>query len=139
MSVAKKNRQFEQKTGKRKTAIAQVKVFQGAKKEGINLIINGQNYKDYFQVNSFIQKAIKPIIVTEKENNFYIECKVTGGGKGSQSEAVALGISRALVNMDENLKGLLKVHNLLTRDDRKKERKKPGQKGARAKFQFAIR
>ena len=87
-----------------------------------------------------LQMAIfKPFTVVKRENEFDVKCSVKGGGLSGQSGAIRLGISRALINANPDYRPLLKSKGLLTRDSRKVERKKPGQPGARKKFQFSKR
>jgi len=122
-------------TGKRKTAVARVFLSPGSG----TTTVNGRAFEDYFP-NAVLRMIIaQPFETVSKVGQFDVEVNVAGGGVAAQAEAVRHGISRALVGMDEALKPALKKQGLLTRDARKKERKKPGQPGARKKFQFSKR
>ncbi len=123
-------------TGRRKQAVARVKLTSQEKRE---IIINHQLLKDYFRLSRWQSLIKQPLVVTKSLNNYKIMANVKGGGLPGQAEAVRHGISRALLKVDEKFRPLLKKAGLLTRDSRSKERKKYGQKGARAKFQFTKR
>jgi small subunit ribosomal protein S9 len=122
--------------GRRKTAVARVRLI----KKGENKItVNQQDYQKYFPTYSLQGMVIKPLkIVNLAEKNDF-DIKVAGGGKNSQAEAVRLGIARTFVLLDKELKSKLKKANLLKRDSRKKERKKPGLKRARRAPQWSKR
>jgi len=122
-------------TGKRKKAVARVWLTPGTGK----LTVNKMSADDYFGGIFQIHKLDKPFKVTETEQQFDILATLKGGGKSSQVDALTHGISRALLEADETRRPALKKSGLLTRDPRNKERKKYGQKGARAKFQFSKR
>lgn len=122
-------------TGKRKTSIAKVYLLPGSGE----VEVNGRPPLDYFQRETLVINLKAPLVVTKTDNKFNVRAEVFGGGISSQAEAVRLGISRALLSSDASLKGILKQNGFLTRDDRKKERKKYGQRGARARFQFSKR
>ncbi len=123
-------------TGRRKCAIARVRLVPGKGK----LIINNRTAKDYFgNLPALEMKIFQPIVLTKKENNFDIRAKVYGGGISAQAEAIRHGISRALAPMGDEDKAVLRSEGLLTRDPRVKERKKYGQKRARKRFQFSKR
>jgi small subunit ribosomal protein S9 len=124
-------------TGRRKTAVAAV--FLDPKSKTKDIIVNGMNIEAYFDVQRWRNTILKPLNVTNNQNQFGFKCKLVGGGKSAQADALSLGISRALEKMDENLRAILKANKLLTRDSREKERQKPGQKGARAKYQYGKR
>jgi small subunit ribosomal protein S9 len=121
--------------GRRKTSVARVRLKTGSGK----MLINGQDYRVYFDSDSTSQGPELPLEKLDIRNKFDIWANVRGGGKMSQSGAVLLGIARALVKEDEAYEAKLREMGLLTRDSRMKERKKPGQKGARAHFQFSKR
>jgi small subunit ribosomal protein S9 len=122
-------------TGKRKTAIARVWLIPGSGK----VTVNKMSAEDYFG-GSFKTHAIaKPFKITETEEQYDILATLVGGGKSAQLDALTHGISRALLVVDGEHRLPLKKSGLLTRDPRQKERKKYGQKGARAKFQFSKR
>jgi small subunit ribosomal protein S9 len=122
-------------TGKRKNAIARVFLRQG----GGTVTVNGRTFEDYFPREVLRMIIDQPLEVIERRGQFDVEVNVCGGGVAAQAEAVRHGIAWALVGMDRNLKSPLKRAGLLTRDAREKERKKPGQPGARKKFQFSKR
>ena len=121
--------------GRRKAAVARVWVRRG--KGG--LAINNQRCADYFNTDETRTAAVKGLIACDVVSKYDIIANVKGGGKVAQSEAVNLGIARALVKESETYKPTLRSNGSLTVDSRNKERKKPGQKGARAKFQFVKR
>jgi len=122
-------------TGRRKTAVARVRVMPGTGA----IIINGIPYEDLYTQADLRRRVILPLIVTDSIGKYNVVAKVEGGGISAQSGAVSHGISRALVEIDEKSKDTLRKNGLLTRDSREKERKKPGQKGARRKFQWVKR
>lgn len=122
-------------TGKRKTAVAQVKLMTG---NGA-IIVNGKPFEDVFSIPRLKSAILEPLRVTETEGKFNAIVKVEGGGVSSQAGAIRHGISRALVVMDQNLKTLLRSHGLITRDARIKERKKYGLKRARKARQYRKR
>jgi len=123
-------------TGRRKTSTARVRVYP----EGNgNVIINRKPMDEYFNRQTDVILAMQPFEVTDNTNKFDVKVNVRGGGKSGQAGAVRHGIARALLQMDPELKSILKKAGLLTRDAREKERKKYGQKGARARFQFSKR
>ena len=122
-------------TGRRKTAAARVYLRPGAG----NVKVNGRPIDSYFP-NEVLKMVIKqPLMLTETTERFDIVVSVAGGGSAGQAGAIRHGISRALLQFNAELRDRLKSAGLLTRDPRKKERKKYGQKGARARFQFSKR
>jgi len=121
--------------GRRKTAVARIWLRRG---DG-QITVNGQDYISYFDTQVAADVAATPFRVCPVGAGFSVEANVCGGGKVAQANAVKLGIARAFVEFDANAKSILKKHGLMTVDARKKERKKYGQKGARAKFQFVKR
>lgn len=122
-------------TGRRKRSTARVRLAQG---QG-NIIINGRKLEEYFTTEQTRNNVLEAFEVIERPDAFDVQVMVEGGGISGQSGAVALGISRALQKMDPELRPPLKKAGLLKRDPREKERKKPGQPGARKKFQFSKR
>jgi len=109
-------------------------------KEGTGaILVNGKTLDQYFPIFYHRDEVRKPLTVTETAGKFDIVVKTSGGGLTGQVDAVKLGISRALVKFDVALISRLREFGLLTRDPRMKERKKPGQKGARKKFQWTKR
>ena len=123
-------------TGRRKRSIARVVLSSPGKG---NVIINGVNIEDYIPRDSLVTMIKQPLVTLEQENGYDINVNVSGGGLSGQSGAIRLGLSRALLNVNPDNRSLLKSNGLLTRDARKVERKKPGQPGARKKFQFSKR
>lgn len=121
--------------GKRKNAIARVRMYHDG--EG-KMSINGAQMKTYF-FSTLSENALAPLVIADKLKKVDLEVFVSGGGKVAQSDAMRLGISRALVLMDPALRTTLKQEGFLRRDSRKKERKKPGLHGARRAPQFAKR
>ncbi|MBL56118.1 MAG: 30S ribosomal protein S9 [Flavobacteriales bacterium] len=121
--------------GRRKSAVARVYLKEGSGK----ITINGRDQKEYFTLDQWIFKLNQPFALTDQEGKFDVSVNVKGGGFTGQVEAIRLGISRALVQLDEESKPALKKEGLMTRDPRMVERKKPGQKKARKKFQFSKR
>jgi small subunit ribosomal protein S9 len=122
-------------TGRRKRAVARVYLTPGSGE----IQVNGRTLDDYFP-NSVLRMVVRqPLEVTEMTGKFDVAVTVAGGGATGQAGAVRHGISRALLEFDGELRERLKGAGLLTRDSRVKERKKYGQKGARARFQFSKR
>jgi small subunit ribosomal protein S9 len=122
-------------TGRRKTAIAQVKLMTG---KGA-IIVNGKPLEEVFGMERLQSTILEPLRVTDTSNKFSAVVKVTGGGIVAQAGAISHGISRALVKMDESLKIQLRSYGLLTRDSRVKERKKYGLRKARKARQYRKR
>ena len=123
-------------TGKRKSSVARVSMYSPGKG---NIIINGKSINDYIPRESLITVIKEPLVAVDNESNYDINVNVNGGGLSGQAGAIRLGISRALIKVDSDFRSSLKSKGLLTRDSRKVERKKPGQPGARRKFQFSKR
>lgn len=121
--------------GRRKTAVARVYMSEG---DG-TVTVNKRDYKEFFPVAVLQSKIVQPFELTDTVGKFNITVNVAGGGVNGQVEAIRLGISRALVKLNEENKPLLKEEGLMTRDPRMVERKKPGQPKARKKFQFSKR
>lgn len=122
-------------TGKRKNAIARVFVSTG----NGDVKINGRTLPDYFPRETSQMVVAQAFEAVELTGKYNVVANVSGGGISAQAEAVRHGISRALLNIDKDLRPALKKAGFLTRDAREKERKKPGQPGARKKFQFSKR
>ena len=122
-------------TGRRKTAVARVRVMPG---NGA-IIINGKPFEELFPSMEYQRTITRPLMVTETAEKYNVVAKVAGGGTSGQSSAISHGISRALVRADERLKPVLRQNELLTRDSRIKERKKPGLKRARKAPQYTKR
>ena len=135
----KDNRKYTYATGRRKSAIAKVRVYDKETKKG-EIIVNDKDYKSYFSGNDIlIEKVCAPLKLLHFEDKFYISVKVLGGGPNGQAESIRLGISRVLLKMNEDFKKELKANGYLTRDPRKVERKKPGLKKARRAPQWKKR
>ena len=122
-------------TGRRKSSVARVTISEG----NGNFTFNGKNFEQYFPSPSMKMTIEKPFKVVSLEGKFDMDVNVNGSGLSAQSDAVALGISRALIKMDPELRPKLKKAGLLTRDARKVERKKYGLKKARRAEQFTKR
>lgn len=123
------------KIGRRKTSVARVYVTPGAGK----ITINGKDAAEYFSTDVLVYKVNQPFILTETAGQYDVKVNVFGGGITGQAEAIRLGLSRALCDINAEFRLVLKPEGLLTRDARMVERKKPGQKKARKKFQFSKR
>ena len=123
------------KIGRRKTSVARVYVRPGSG----NITINKKDSKEYFGTDVLVYKINQPFLLTETVGQYDVTVNVFGGGITGQAEAIRMGLSRALCDINEEFRGLLKPHGLLTRDARMVERKKPGQKKARKRFQFSKR
>jgi len=122
-------------TGRRKTAVARVRLIPGTGK----VEVNGRPFEEYFPTAALQNTVLAPLTLTKLVNSYDVFVNATGGGINGQAGALRLALSRALIQVDEALRGPLKVEGLLTRDPRMKERKKPGQPGARKRFQFSKR
>src|ERR1043165_746510 len=122
-------------TGRRKTAVARVRLASGSGK----FLVNGRPLENYFPTETLRMTVNQPLVATSTTDKFDIRVNVTGGGPNGQAGAVRHGIARALIVSDANLRAALKAEGLLTRDSREKERKKYGQPGARKRFQYSKR
>ncbi len=129
------NKEIFASTGRRKCASARVNLTAGSGK----IKVNGCKFEDYFETESLRGYILQPMSVTGAAGQYDLEISVVGGGKAGQAGAIRHGIARSLVKADENYKAELKKSGMLTRDSRVKERKKPGQPGARRRFQFSKR
>lgn len=121
--------------GRRKTAVARAYVQKGSGE----IVINNKDYKTYFTTSVLQGKVQQAFAATKTLGEFDVKVNVKGGGVTGQAEAVRLAIARALVEVDPNHKPLLKAEDLMTRNPKMVERKKPGQKKARKRFQFSKR
>jgi len=121
--------------GRRKTSVARLYMTKGSGK----MTINGRESSEYFPLPTLIAKLNQPFEITETVDQYDCKINVDGGGFNGQAEAIRLAVSRALVQEDEERKPSLKAQGLMSRDPRMVERKKPGQKKARKKFQFSKR
>ncbi|GIW21095.1 MAG: 30S ribosomal protein S9 [Candidatus Sericytochromatia bacterium] len=123
-------------TGRRKTAVARVRIKEG---KGA-FLINNRDWKDYIGNRRTLIEMLKaPLEAVNQEGKYDIYVNVNGGGVSSQAGAIRHGLSRALLEVSEDFRAILKPLGFLTRDPRMKERKKPGQKRARKRFQFSKR
>ncbi|HEY4416444.1 MAG TPA: 30S ribosomal protein S9 [Verrucomicrobiae bacterium] len=122
-------------TGRRKTAVARVRLVTGTGK----ITVNRRAFENYFPLETLRATATQPLVVAGGVEKFDVRVNVAGGGPNGQADAVRHGISRALLQFDANLRPPLKAEGLLTRDPRARERKKYGQPGARKRFQFSKR
>ena len=122
-------------TGRRKKSIARVWL-----KKGSGLVyINGKKINEYFKKTNLLISTVRPLTLTKRANEFDVRCTVKGGGHTGQAGAITLGISRALIEFEPELKTTLKKEKLTTRDSRAVERKKYGHRKARRSFQFSKR
>ncbi|SPE52609.1 30S ribosomal subunit protein S9 [Verrucomicrobia bacterium] len=122
-------------TGRRKTAVARVRLAAGTGK----IFINGRAFENYFPLESLRVVASQPLTATGMTGKYDAQVTVSGGGPNGQAGAVRHGLARALLTVDANLRPLLKAEGLLTRDPRMRERKKYGHPGARKRFQYSKR
>jgi len=122
-------------TGRRKTAVASVRMTPGTGE----IVVNGRPFEDYFKTTILQSHAIRPLEVANAVKQFDFKVKTVGGGVSGQAGALRLAIARALLEFNPDLRPAMKAESLLTRDARMKERKKPGQPGARKRFQFSKR
>jgi small subunit ribosomal protein S9 len=129
-------KRYYQGTGRRKTAVARVRLFPG----NGQFVVNGKNITEYFGVRDIFEKELtRPLELTGNAASFNVLVKVRGGGVAGQVGAVRHGIARALLDVNAELRPVLKKAGLLTRDPRMKERKKPGLKRARKRPQYTKR
>lgn len=122
-------------TGRRKTAVANVRLFGGTGE----ILINKKALTDYFAEKAQQDTALRPLALTGLISDYYFVANVNGGGRTSQVEAVRHGVAQTLAKLSDEIRLVLKKNGFLTRDDRKKERKKPGLRGARRRPQWAKR
>ena len=121
--------------GRRKASVARIYVSKGKGK----ITVNGRDFKEYFPTEILQYKLNQPFKIANKENKYDVDVNVNGGGINGQADAIKLAISRSLCEIDQENRPALKAEGLLTRDPRVVERKKPGQKKARKKFQWVKR
>lgn len=122
-------------SGRRKAAVARVYMTEGSGK----IVVNNRAFETYFPLEWHRSSIASPLVLTDNHGKFDIKVNVRGGGQSGQAQAVRLGIAKALVDHDQELKSPLRAAGFMTRDSRVVERKKPGQKKARKKFQFSKR
>ena len=122
-------------TGRRKTSTARIRLTEDSGK----LVCNGREFDRYFSHENFSKQAYAPLLTVDLREKIDVTANVAGGGVAGQAGAVAHGIARALQKLNPELRAALKKAGHITRDPREKERKKPGQPGARKRFQFSKR
>jgi small subunit ribosomal protein S9 len=122
-------------TGRRKEAVARVQITPGKGE----FAINGLPISDYLQRETLVDAARRPLQVAELEGRIDVSCKTNGGGKAGQADAIRLAVSRALVQMNPDLRKSFRYEGLMTRDPREVERKKYGRPKARKRFQYSKR
>ena len=127
--------EFKYGTGRRKNATARTRLYAGTGQ----IVINGRPFDNYFPRKSLQMIIRQPLVLTKLLEKTDVKVTVQGGGVSGQAEAVRHGISRALLEVDGSLRGALKKAGFLTRDARKKERKKYGLRAARARYQYSKR
>jgi small subunit ribosomal protein S9 len=121
--------------GRRKAAVARVYLSEGKGK----ITVNDRDYKEYFGAETLQYVVTQPLFLLKIADKYDIKANLDGGGVKGQAEALRLGITRALIQIDEEYKPVLKLNGFVTRDPREVERKKPGQPKARKRFQFSKR
>ncbi|MCM0754935.1 30S ribosomal protein S9 [Desulfovibrio aminophilus] len=126
---------FNYGTGKRKNAVARTRLYKGSGK----IMVNDRPFEEYFPRKALQMIVQQPLKITRTLDKLDIAINVNGGGVAGQAQAVRHGIARALIELDPELRGVLKKAGFLTRDAREKERKKYGLKSARARFQYSKR
>jgi small subunit ribosomal protein S9 len=122
-------------TGKRKTAIARTWMKPGSGE----VVVNDRPFEDYFRLDAARALILQPFVITNNVGNYDVKVRVLGGGISGQAAAIRHGITKALIDSNPDLRQMLKKAGFVKRDPRKKERKKYGQRGARARFQFSKR
>jgi len=122
-------------TGRRKRSIAKVWLKKGSGK----IVVNGKNLDHYFKRDTYQMQILRPFEIINQSTGYDVNCKVVGGGLTGQAGALVHGISKALVQLNSELKSALKKEKLTTRDSRSVERKKPGRAKARRSYQFSKR
>ena len=122
-------------TGRRKEAVARIRMTAGTGK----IEVNGRTFEEYFKTTNLQNSVLQPFEVVKAMNTYDVRVNASGGGMNGQAGAVRLAISRALIEVNPELRAILKPVGFLTRDPRMKERKKPGQPGDRKRFQFSKR
>lgn len=137
--VAPKESRYIYAVGRRKTAVAQVRLYAEAKSETVEILVNDRAFDQYFNTTAQREAVMAPLKAVGQDKSVHITVHVNGGGLSGQADAVKLGIARALVEKDALLRAPLKAEKLLTRDPRAVERKKPGLRKARRAPQWAKR
>lgn len=126
---------FNYGTGRRKTATARTRLYAGSG----SILVNGRSFEEYFPRKTLQMIIRQPLVLCKVADKFDVKVTVAGGGVAGQAEAVRHAISRALLTVDASMRGALKKAGFLTRDARKKERKKYGLRAARARYQYSKR
>jgi len=121
--------------GRRKTAVTRIRVTAGSGK----IVVNGRSFEEYFKTQALQNTVLSPFELVKQMNQFDVKVNANGGGLNGQAGALRLALSRALIDSNPELRAVLKAEGFLRRDPRMKERKKPGQPGARKRFQFSKR
>ncbi|TXH00915.1 MAG: 30S ribosomal protein S9 [Candidatus Moraniibacteriota bacterium] len=134
-----KEERYVYAVGRRKTAVAQVRYYPETKTESVKILVNDRDFDQYFNTAAQREAVLAPLKAAARDKAAMITVHVNGGGLSGQADAVKLGIARALVGHDELLRTILRAQNLLTRDPRAVERKKPGLHKARRAPQWAKR
>lgn len=134
--MAKKADQYYEGIGRRKSAVARVRIVEGGKGE---FLVNDKKYSEFFNTEELTVAALAPMTATGTEKKFSVSVSVKGGGIRGQAEATQLGLSRALIKFNEEFQKTLRDLDYLKRDPRQKERKKPGLKKARKSPQWSKR
>lgn len=137
-NTSKNVEKYVEGVGRRKTSVARVRIFVNSKKKA-GILINDKKLKNYFPTQKHQDTILSPLIKTDLNGQFFVSVKVKGGGVSSQTEAIRLGLARAIVEHMPNLKKKLRVFGYLTRDSRMVERKKYGLKKARKAPQWSKR
>ncbi|MGE4553987.1 MAG: 30S ribosomal protein S9 [Desulfovibrionaceae bacterium] len=127
--------EFNYGTGKRKEAVARTRLYKGTGR----ILVNNRPFEEYFPRKTLQMVVVQPLKITRMIDKLDIHCSIMGGGISGQAKALRHGIALALQDLDPELRGVLKKAGFITRDARRKERKKYGQPGARAKYQYSKR
>jgi small subunit ribosomal protein S9 len=122
-------------SGRRKTSVARMYAVKGTGE----ITVNGKDFKDYFPTEILRYKVTQALVIAKSVDKYNITATIDGGGMTGQAEALRLAIAKAMITVDDSLRAAFKPDRLLTRDPRMVERKKPGQKKARKRFQFSKR
>jgi len=122
-------------SGRRKTSVARIYATRGKGE----ITVNGKDYREYFPTEILRYKVTQALVIAKTEDQYDINATISGGGLTGQAEALRLAIAKAMITTDDGLRAAFKTDRLLTRDPRMVERKKPGQKKARKRFQFSKR
>lgn len=133
------SRQASILVGRRKNAIARVSLLPAEAGKAIEIVVNGRTFENYFPNEIHREDVVRPLKATGQYGNYNVRANVNGGGTTGQAGAVRLAIARSLVQLNEEYKTILRKEELMTRDPRMVERKKPGRPKARKRFQFSKR